>query len=492
MIILDRTLSIEEAIRIIRNREKLEFSKYVINRVKRCSDLIEKAIKDNIPIYGVTTGLGANSTKNISPEIARIYQEKILMSHGVSVGTPLDEEEVRAIILMIILNGIKGYSGVKITTLEFYKEMLNKNLYPFVPSKGSVGYLSLEAHIGLAAIGKGKFYHNGKFLDSNEVLSKLNINPLKLGYKEALFLISGTTSVTAFAILAINEMRILFENYKLISAMEIEVNCATTRFLDERLMSVRKQLEQNNIAKDILEILEDSEICKYYYDRSLQNALSIRCIPQLMGAVLKKINEAEKTVLREMDSCTDNPILYQDLDSFEVISGCNADSSYIGIEMDCCSIALTMLAKMSERRTFRLLDTTLSNKPAFLVNSSGENSGLMITQYTQAGLLNEMKINSTPGVIDNIPTSANQEDYVAMGFNSSRKILKQIENLRYIMAIELLAVYQANRFNDPKLKRSKITNKIYDTLKFIPELKEDYKLYPYIEKINKMLMEKLV
>ncbi|MCI5642834.1 MAG: aromatic amino acid ammonia-lyase [Peptoniphilus sp.] len=492
MINLDRTLTIEEAIKIINGREKIDFSEKAINRVKKSSRLIEEAIESDRPIYGVTTGLGANSNRNISLESAKIYQEKILMSHAVSVGEPLNEQQTRAIMLMIILNGIKGYSGVRISTLEFYKEMLNKNLYPFVPSKGSVGYLNLEAHIGLAAIGKGKFYKDGKFVDSKEVLSELNIKPLELSYKEALFLISGTTSVTAFAILAINDMKILFENYKLISAMEIEVSCATTRFLDKRLMSVRKQIEQKNIAQDILDILEGSEICKYYYDKSLQNALSIRCIPQLMGPVLKKINEAEETVLREMNSCTDNPILYQDLDEFEVISGCNADSSYIGLEMDCCCIAMTMLAKMSERRTFRLLDSSLSNKPAFLVEGNGEDSGLMIVQYTQAGILNEMRINSTPGIIDNIPTSANQEDYVAMGFNSSKKILKQIENLRYIMAIELLVIYQANRFNDPNLKRSEITNKIYQKLKFIPELKEDYKFHPYIERLNEMLKEKLI
>lgn len=264
--------------------------------------------------------------------------------------------------------------------------------------------------------------------------------------------------------------------------MQIEVNGATTRLLDERLMKVRKQKEQQEVAENILKILKNSKVCEKYYYENLQDALSIRCIPQLIGPVKKKLFEAKQTVIREMDSCTDNPIIYED----DVISGCNPDSSYIGLEMDCLSISLCMLAKMSDRRTFRLLDEKLSKKPAFLVENSGENSGLMITQYTQAGLLNEMKVNATPSVIDNIPTCANQEDYVAMGFNSSKKILKQIENLIYIMSIELLAIVQANNYIDSSLDRSPKTQRIYDYIsEFIPKLKQDISLYPLIEEIKK-------
>lgn len=482
--LLDTNLSIDEAMRIIRFRENLEFSENAKKRVIRSENFIKNSVEYNNPIYGVTTGLGANSNRNVSIEDSRIYQEKILASHAVSVGEPISEEETRAIILMIILNGIKGYSGIRLKTLEFYRDILNKNLYPYVPGNGSVGYLSLEAHIGLAAIGEGKFYYEGKWIDSDVVLKKFDLEPLKLSYKEALFLISGTTSVTAFAVIATYDAKILLENYKLISAMEIEVSGSTTRALDPRLMNVRHQVEQIDVAREILDILKDSEICKYYYDKSLQNALSIRCIPQLIGPVAKKIFEAEQTVQREMDSCTDNPILYPTNNGFEAISGCNPDSSYIGLEMDCLSISLTMLAKMSERRTFRLLDSKLSGKPAFLVDGDGSDSGLMIVQYTQAGLLNEMKINSMPAVVDNIPTCANQEDYVAMGFNSAKKVQNQIQNLRYIMAIELLAVFQAYRFVDTGLKRSSVTEEVCKKIsKFVPPLDQDYKLHPVIEKL---------
>ncbi|WP_138159812.1 HAL/PAL/TAL family ammonia-lyase [Peptoniphilus catoniae] len=486
---LNKTLTIEEAMAVVRFNEELEFSSEAIERVKRCTGLIEDSIKKNIPMYGVTTGLGANSTKNISQEDTKIYQEKILQSHAVSVGEPIKKKELRAILLMIILNGIKGYSGVRIETLELIRNILNKDLYIFVPGSGSVGYLSLEAHIGLALIGQGKIYKDGKFESSKEVLEENGLKPLDLSYKEALFLISGTTCVTGYGLIAVYDAKNLLKNFEILSAMEIEVQEATTRLLDKRLMEVRSQVEQREVADSISDMLKDSEICKKYYYEKLQDALSIRCIPQLIGPVKKKINEAELTVLREMDSCTDNPIIYEENGEVDVISGCNPDSSYIGLEMDCLSIALTMLGKMSDRRTFRLLDEKLSNKPAFLVENSGANSGLMITQYTQAGLLNEMKINATSGVIDSIPTCANQEDYVSMGFNSSKKVLKQIENLNYILAIELLCIYEANFFVDPTLKRASLSQRVYDKLNFVPRLREDFKLHPYIEKISEILKD---
>ncbi|SHH27281.1 histidine ammonia-lyase [Anaerosphaera aminiphila DSM 21120] len=485
---LNKTLSIEEAMKVIRFKEKLEFTKEAKERVQASRDCINRAIELNIPMYGVTTGLGANSTKNISREETKLYQEKILKSHAVSVGREITEEEVRGIMLMVILNGIKGYSGVSLEALECYREALNKDIYIFVPGSGSVGYLSLEAHIALSLLGKGKIMYEGEWRNSSEVLEFYNIKPLDLSYKEALFLISGTTSVTAFATIGIYDMENLLKNFELLSAMEVEVNGATTRAFDERLMSVRKQSEQREAAKNILDYLKDSEICEKYYYENLQDPLSIRCIPQLIGPVKKRINEAKATILNEMDSCTDNPIIYQNGDEVEVISGCNPESSYIGLEMDCCAISLCMLAKMSERRTFRLLDEKLSGKPAFLVKDSGSNSGLMITQYTQAGLLNEMKVLATPSVIDNIPTCANQEDYVAMGFNSAKKIAKLVENLNYIMAIELLAIFQSNEFMDRDLKRSSVTEKIYKYLRdIVPILEEDIELYPIIEELFEVI-----
>ncbi|RVU55350.1 HAL/PAL/TAL family ammonia-lyase [Anaerosphaera multitolerans] len=493
-IILDKTLTIEEAMKIIRFNEKLEFSEGAKKRVSASRDCIERAVDLNIPMYGVTTGLGSNSTKNISREETKIYQEKILKSHAVSVGTPIKKEEVRAIMLMVILNGIKGYSGVSLETLNCYRRALNEDLYIYVPGSGSVGYLSLEAHIALSLSGKGKILENNIWEPSKEILNRHNIDLLDLSYKEALFLISGTTSVTAFAIIGIYDMENLLKNFELISAMEIEVNGATTRAFDKRLMSVRKQPEQQEVAEKIVGYLEDSEICEKYYYENLQDALSLRCIPQLIGPVKKKIMEAKTTILNEMNSCTDNPIIYQEDGGVEVISGCNPDSSYVGLEMDCCGIALCMLAKMSDRRTFRLLDEKLSGKPAFLVRDSGSNSGLMITQYTQAGLLNEMKMLATPSVIDNIPTCANQEDYVAMGFNSSKKNAKLVENLTYIMAIELLAVFQGNEYMDKNLKKSSVTAKIYNYLSdIIPLLDEDIELYPIIENLYEIIKtEKLI
>ncbi|MBZ2175174.1 aromatic amino acid ammonia-lyase [Schnuerera sp. xch1] len=491
--ILGNYLTLDSFMDIVRQKKPVELSNEYISRVNNSRSLVDKWIEQDKVMYGITTGFGVNSTKTISQNDVIKLQENILITHATSVGQLMTEEEVRAIMLMILQNAGMGYSGIRIETLDRYKEFLNKNIIPYVPKEGSVGYLSPEAHIALSVIGKGKVIKNGQVISCERVFKQNNLDKYKLSYKEGLILISGTTSVTGLAAIALFDIIKAVKIADIIGAMTLEVSKGTLRAFDERLMKVRPHKQQYDTAKNIRKILEDSEIAKKYYNYRLQDALSIRCIPQLHGASKKTLYDALRTLEIEMNSCTDNPIIWRHGEDGEAISGGNPDSAYIGIEMDSVCIAATMVAKMSERRNNRLIDGNLSENPWFLVDNPGLNSGLMIPQYTQAGLLNDMKILSTSSVIDNIPTCGNQEDYVAMGYNASKKALAIAEKLEYILAIELLSAYQSYRYLDNNLRKSVVTQAIIDEIsKTVPIMEDDIYLYPHIEKLRSLIHDGVI
>lgn len=481
-------INLKDFMDVVRGKNRIEFSDKYESRVRESRALVEKWVEQGRVMYGITTGFGANSTRTISKEEANRLQKNIIISHSTSVGQPMSEEEVRATMLMILQNAGSGYSGIRLETLERYKEFLNLDLIPFAPKEGSVGYLAPEAHIALSVMGEGKMISDGNIVDSMEILKKYNLDKFDLSYKEGLILVSGTTSVTGMAAIALYDIIKAVKTADIIGAMTLEVTKGTLRAFDERLMSVRDHMEQKATADNVRRILEDSQIAKEYYNYRLQDALSVRCIPQLHGAVKKTLYDALETLEVEMNSCTDNPIIWGEDGDGEAISGCNADSSFIGLEMDSVALAATMVAKMSERRNNRLVDGNLSENPWFLVNNPGLNSGLMIPQYTQAGLLNDMRILSTSSVIDNTPTCGNQEDYVAMGYNASKKAIAIAEKLEYILAIELLSAYESYQYIDKKLNRSTITDAVYNEIaKTVPVMADDIYLYPHIEKIRELI-----
>lgn len=487
-IIIGDKMNLKSFMDIVRGKKSIEFSNDYDNRVNKARNLVEKWVNEGRVMYGITTGFGANITNTISKEDAEKLQRNIIISHSTSVGQAMTEEEVRATMLMILQNAGSGFSGIRLETLDRYKEYLNHHLVPYAPKEGSVGYLSPEAHIAMSIMGEGKMVEDEKVIDTMDVLSKYNFNKYELSYKEGLILVSGTTSVTGLAALALNDILNAVKTADIIGAMTLEVSKGTLRAFDDRLMSVRNHKEQYETAKNIRTILDDSEIAKANYNYRLQDALSIRCMPQLHGAVKKTLYDALETLEIEMNSCTDNPLIWGENGDGEAISGGNPDSSYIGLEMDSVSIAATMVAKMSERRNNRLVDGSLSENPWFLVNNPGLNSGLMIPQYTQAGLLSDMKILSTSSVIDNIPTCGNQEDYVAMGYNASKKAITIAEKLEYILAIELLSAYQSYQYVDKNLKRSTVTEAVFNEIaKTVPIMEDDMYLYPHIEKLRELI-----
>lgn len=485
---LGNSVTIDSLVAVARYDAEVTFEDTYCKRVNESRCLVEKWIREGRVMYGITTGFGALCNQVISAEETEKLQRNIILSHATSVGEPLKTEEVRAIMFMMLQNMGQGYSGVRLSLLERIRVLLNRGITPFAPREGSVGYLSVEGHIGLVLLGMGKAYYKGTLMNTADIYKVVGLEPFTLGAKEGLALISGTTSPTGLAALALYDMLKAAKSADIIGAMSLEVCKGTIKAFDKRLMQVRPYAEQGETASNVRRILEDSKIIENYADYRLQDALSLRAIPQLHGATKKTLYDALRTLEQELNSCSDNPVIWPENGDGLALSGCHCDSSYIGLEMDSASIAATMIAKMSERRNYRLTNGSLSEMPWFLIKNPGINSGLMIPQYTQAGLLNDMKILSYPASVDSIPTCGGQEDYVAMGYNAAKKAKQISEKLEYILAIELLSVYQAHQFVDEGLIAGSSSRAILREIeKTVPVMEEDIHLYPHIEKLKDLI-----
>lgn len=487
-IMLGDKIDINTFIQIARFKKSVVFSEHYISRVKKSREVLEEMIASDQLMYGINTGFGVLCSEKISLEQTAELQKNLILSHAVSVGEPFTEEQVRACMLMILQNLGQGYSGVRIEVLDTIRQFLNLNLIPWMPREGSVGYLAPEAHFALTLMGHGQIFYQGQLQAASEVLQAVAIQPIQLLAKEGLALISGTTSTTALAALAIYDMQKAAKSADIIAALTLESLEGILVAFDERVMQVRPHPEQSQTASNIRRLLKDSEFALQKHPTKLQDALSLRCIPQLHGAVKKIFNDAVVTIEIEMNSCCDNPIVWHDLDEQEIISACNPDSSYVGLAMDTAAIAATNLAKMSERRNNRLVDGSLSGFPYFLIKEPGLNSGLMIPQYTQVGLLNDMRILSHPATTDNTPTCGNQEDYVAMGYNASKKALSIVDKLDFILAIELLSGYYSHQFLSKEKKRSLACQEIINALgKSINIPSHDTYIYSFINTIKNII-----
>ncbi|MBN2899840.1 MAG: aromatic amino acid lyase [Clostridia bacterium] len=490
LVMLGNPVTIEHLVAIARHGASVGFSQKYTERVEASRSLVEGWIEEGRVMYGITTGFGALSTKVISKAETEQLQENIILSHAVSVGAPLEVEQVRAIMVCMLQSMGQGYSGVRMALLHKIKDFLNVGITPYAPGDGSVGYLSVEGHIGLALIGKGRVYYQNRLMETKEALQIAKVAPIRLAAKEGLALISGTTSPTALAALAIYDMVRATKTADVIGAMCLEVTKGTLKAFDSRLMQVKPYEEQSSVAANVRKVLFDSEIAKGHMDYRLQDALSVRAIPQLHGAARRTLLHSYKTIEEELNYTGDNPIIWRNVEdelASEAMSGCHCDASYVGLAMDSACIAATMLAKMSERRNYRLTTSTHSEMPWFLIKNPGINSGLMIPQYTQAGLLNEMKMMSASAVVDSVPTCGGQEDYVSMGYNACKKSVKVAEKLEYILAIELLSVYQAHQFMDGMKPGSAVQALLNDIATEVPPIEVDTQLHPYIEVLKTMM-----
>lgn len=489
-VILGSKITLENLVNVARNHAEVEFSDKYIKRVKDCRKLVEKFSDQERLMYGITTGLGDNWNIFISKEDREIIQKNTLRSHAVSLGEPLNEECVRATMFTMIQAFGMGYSGIRIETVEKIRELLNKNVVPYCPKHGSVGYISIEANIGLVIIGEGKAYYEGELLSGSEALKRAGIKPTVIRSKEGLTIVSGTSSATALTSLALYDALVLAKTNDISGSMSLEVLKGTLMAMDKRLMDVRPHINQGTTGSNIRRILEDSEIVKKYKGYRVQDALSLRCMPQLHGAAKKLISDALTTVEIELNSSLDNPHIFRTSeDDGEAVMGCNADASYVGMAADTLAIAVTNIAKMSVRRLDRMVNSHVSEMPAFLNSNPGLNNGLMIPQYAVAGIVGEMRILSHPATIDNEPTSAFQEDYVSMGYNAALKAYDCVALGRLVVATEIFNAIQAQEFHEG-VKPSSSTGAIHDLLrKKIPFVDVDRVTYTDVEYISELIKD---
>ncbi|MDF2909346.1 MAG: histidine ammonia-lyase [Sporolactobacillus laevolacticus] len=485
-------ITLSEFIAVARYKAELTFSDHYVEKIKKSRNLVDRFLSEGRLIYGVTTGLGDNVREMITPEESETLQVNTLRSHAVAVGEPLDEEAVRAIQLMILISFGQGYSGVSFELVDLIKAFLNNQIYPFAPGEGSVGYISVEGHIFLPLIGEGRAWYKGKLLNGDEALKQAGLAPVRLKCKEGLALISGTTSVTALGILALYNAMIVTKSSDIVGAMTYEVLKGTVKALDSRAHQLKMHVEQQETAQNLLAILKNSEIMNKYKDFKVQDSLPLKCMPQTLGAVKRTLHEAWTSVDEEMHSCSDNPIIIPSGDDGEALMCGNFDASYVGIHMDSASIAMGTLAKFSERLTDRLMNRHLNDLPPFLTENPGINNGLMILQYTSAGLVGEIKVLSHPSSVDSIPTCASQEDVVTFAYYASKKAYLISKKLEYIVAIQMMASTEALCFIHDA-KPSPVIQKLYKMIRrYVPKVENDRHFYPDIENIKKLIHERKI
>ncbi|QBP43024.1 histidine ammonia-lyase [Paenisporosarcina antarctica] len=478
---------IEDVVAVARNRVEVELSKETKVRIHKCRLLVEKFVVEKRVVYGITTGLGELCKVNVPADKLSELSKKIIMSHACGMGDPIPQDQVRAIMFSAILNFSHGHSGVRVETVETLVKMLNLGVTPHVPSQGSVGYLTHMAHISLVLIGLGQAYYDGQLILGKEAMGKAGIQTITLEAKEGLSLVNGTVCMTGISSLVIYDALQLAKWSDISGAMSFEALKGTRYAFDKRVNELRPYKGQCQVANNLLRLIEGSDIAELYKDYRVQDALSLRAMPQVHGASRDKIDHAIEIISIELNSATDNPLIFETAEGGISLSSCNAHGEPIAQTMDMLAIAVSELGSISERRIDRLVNPHVSELPAFLVKNPGLNTGFMIPQYVAASLVAENKVLSHPISVDSIPMSAYQEDHVSMGTPAALKANQVIRNVQKVISIELLTSAQAFEFHHP-LQFGVGSSLIYKLIREqIPAWDEDRVFYPDLEKMKQIV-----
>ncbi len=414
--------------------------------------VIEKLLASGKTAYGINTGFGKLASVRISADQVRQLQLNLVRSHACGVGAPLSERETRAMILLRANALAKGLSGVRPVVVETLCAMLNQRLHPVIPSQGSVGAsgdLAPLAHLALAAIGEGHAAFGGEILSGEEALRRARIAPLVLEAKEGLSLLNGTQGMLALLSLALRDAQILADTADVAVALSLDALRGSPAAFDERIMQARPYAGAAATSRNLARLVQGSEIRESHRsaqkDTRVQDAYSLRCTPQVHGAVRDALAQAREMARVELNSATDNPLVFARAGASgegDVVSGGNFHGQPLAMAADQVAVALATLCGISERRIDQMTNPLTSLLPAFLSPDAGLNSGFMIAQVTAAALTSENKTLAAPHSVDSITTSGNQEDYVSMGMSGARRLRAMLENLRNILAIELLCACQ--------------------------------------------------
>ena len=458
-------LSIADVVNVARNRGQAELSTTARELVKNSRAWVDMVVDEGkLTVYGLTTGYGSLAEVRIPPADIESLVRNMIMSHAAGVGDPLDEEVVRATMLIRANTLAKGYSGVRPEVLDTLLAMLNAGVHPVLPAKGSLGAsgdLAPLAHLALVLCGDtdgGEASYQGQRMTAEHAMRQAGIQRLSLKAKEGLALINGATVSAALAVLALYDAESLVKNAEIALAMSLEAMRGVSDAFHEKVHAARGHDGQIRCAANLLHLIEGSELIDS--TSRVQDAYSLRCAPQVIGSVRDALAFVRLVVRTEINAATDNPLIFLDLPQDrenKAISCDNFHGEPLALAMDMLSIAVAELGSISERRVFRLLDNTLSaGLPAMLVEDSGLNSGLMMAQYTAAALVSDNKTLAHPDSVDSIPSSANQEDHVSMSANAARHAREVVQNAEQIVAIEMLCAAQALDFRRKGLEFSTV------------------------------------
>lgn len=488
-IVLDgESLTLEKAISALNPSVGIRLSSKSKVNIRRARTVIETAVRERKIVYGVTTGFGAFSNVIISRSKCRQLQENVVRSHAAGVGLPLPDEVVRLIMLLMVNSKAKGFSGLRLSTVETLLSLIQQEVYPCVPEKGSVGAsgdLAPMAHLALVLIGRGKARYRGRWMRGADALRRAGIKPLTLAEGEGLGLINGTQVMTAIGVRTLHRALRLAKICDIAASMSLEALLGSHTQFHKRIHRIRPHHGQISVAGNMRLITDKSEIISSHKDCDrVQDAYSLRCSPQVHGASRDTLQFVKRVLETEINSATENPLVFPD---GQILSGGNFHGQPVALAMDYLAIALAELANISERRIERMVNPYLSGLPSFLIKEGGLNSGFMIAQYTAAALVSENKVLAHPASVDSIPTSANKEDHVSMGTIAARKAGDILENVKNVLAIELLCAAQAlDLFTN--LKPGKGALAAYKTLrKHVSHMDSDRELSPDIETVANLI-----
>ena len=483
------TLTVERAIGLVTSKLKGVLDHDTLQKIKNSQQYIQNMADEGKTVYGVTTGFGILANKKISEEDTATLQYKILQSHSVGVGEPIPVEIAKLMLITKVHALAQAYSGVQLSTLERILWHIENDVIPVVPEKGSVGAsgdLAPLAHLFLPLIGLGEVYVNGERIKTKIAFDKLGIQAITLGPKEGLALINGTQFILSFAVKAVQRLHNCLEAADIVGAMSLEALAGTKAPFDPRLHELRPFVGNKLVAQRLTHLLAESDIMQSHYDCDrVQDPYSLRCMPQVHGASRNAWLHLKELTEIELNSVTDNPII---LGEDDTISGGNFHGQPLAIPLDYACIAASELGNISDRRCYLLLEGKWG-LPILLMKNVGLNSGFMLPQYTTAALVSENKTLCYPSSADSIPTSLGQEDHVSMGSISGRKLNRVIDNLDFILAIELMSACQAIEFRRP-LKSSAILEFAHDYVRsFVSFAEEDRVFADDINQIKNLIAD---
>lgn len=448
-------LSLQQVVDVANGREQVALSPKARARIEQSRRVVEQIVAEGRTVYGVNTGFGRLSDVSIEPSQLRELQLNLVRSHGCGLGAPLSEAEARAMLLMRANVLATGYSGARSLLIDTLIAMIESGVVPVIPEKGSVGAsgdLAPLSHLALTLIGEGEAFYKGERISGAEALRRAGIEPVCLEVKEGLALLNGTQAMAAVGGLALQRSETVVRVADVAGAMTLEALRGTPVAFDERIHRARPHPGQIEVASHLRELLRDSEIRSSHLenDPRVQDAYSLRCMPQVHGAVRGALSHAREIVETETGSATDNPLVFSE--TGEVLSGGNFHGAPLALAFDYAALALTDLISISERRVDRLVNPDLNDGlPPFLTASPGTSSGFMMLQVAAVALLSEAKVLAHPASIDNVPTDGGKEDHVSMGMTAATKLRSIVDNAEMVTAIELISAAEALEYRRPMI-----------------------------------------